>query len=485
MNRKYKDKGFRFDWFTVSYSTIIAWLLIIAVVIIVGFFIYLSYLKSPSPERKAERAIATAERLIAEIRELKPNQPFLTEEPLNPLLQAKRNKEEGDFAAALNNAEESQRLAQNVLDKIQQEKKGFQKAYLTSIEGSVQVKRKGTVDWIEGKERMALSSGDMVKTAANSTSHIMFFDGTSYILRASTLIAVHESYEDPFSRARKVLVKLDFGEVDLTTGKKNVPASTSAIASPTIQTTMGEDSKGIFSFNRDTAETSISIFKGTANLSAGEESIQIKSLEEVKINRNKEIASKRKVLPTPILLSPIHERQFLLKNPQESKFIFSWHGIEGAQSYNFEISHTSLFANPVLIRKGVKINRLELGGFDEGIYYWHVSAYALGKGESRFSNPHKFRIRKITKQIVSQDTTPPHLEVEKPIAFGNIFLIYGKTEPDALLTVNNKRADLESDGTFKDFIELYKVGKNELIIIAQDPSGNQTKVVKVVYIEEY
>jgi hypothetical protein len=68
---------------------------------------------------------------------------------------------------------------------------------------------------------------------------------------------------------------------------------------------------------------------------------------------------------------------------------------------------------------------------------------------------------------------------------GNIILIFGRTEPDVLLTINNKRVDVDSDGAFKDVIELHKLGKNTLIITAQDPSGNKQVLEKEVFITEY
>lgn len=481
--REYKES--RFDWFTVSYSKITAWILIAVVIIGGGLFYYFVVARSSSPEKKAEKEIAQAEALVAEIRSLRPHGKSLIEKPLETLEQAKKYKKERNFSSAISLAEDSQRLFQKILDEIKNEEKGVHKAYLTSIEGRIQVKRKGEVDWIEGKERMALSAGDLVKTGSNSISHIMFFDHTSYILRSNTLIAIQESYEDPFSRARNVLVKLDFGEVDLTTGKKNVPDSISTITSPNTLTVMGEESSGVLRFNRDTSVTSFALYKGSADLDAGGKKVVMKPLEKVNVDKNEKFFSKVKILPAPVLLEPVNERQFLFKNPISGKIAFIWHEVNGAESYNIEISRTSLFANPVLIKRGIKKNKLEVESFEEGVYYWHVSSYAPSMGVSQFSNVQKFRVRKTGTTFTSRDAIPPVLEIEELKVLGNIVLIFGQTEPDVLLTVNSKRVDVENDGTFKDVIELFRLGKNVLSIIAQDPSGNKTDIKKEVYIEEY
>jgi hypothetical protein len=480
-----KFKLGRFDWFTVSYSTIVAWIIIVIIVIGAGIFAYYFYLRNPSSEEQAQRAITKAEKLISEIRMQQAGRAITLDKPLEYLMEAKRFRDQGDFIQAKNLAEESQRHSQEILDSLRQGEEGEQRAYLTSVEGRIEVKRKGAVDWIEGKEGMALSAGDLVKTANNSTSHIMFFDHSSYILRPNTMIAVQESYEDPFSRTRRVTVKLDFGAVDLTTGKKNVPGSSSTIASPTTKAVMGEESNAALSFNQNSSVTSFSLYSGTADVNAGKKKIPIIPLEQIKIDKNEEVTSKVKILLAPLLLRPANEEQFLFENPEESRIDFIWQNIKEAQSYNLEISRTSLFSQPILLRRGIVENRFSLGNFTEGIYYWRVSSFSPGKGESRFSDANKFRIRKISRRLTSEDTTPPVLEVDELKVLGNIILIFGKTEPDVLLTINNKRVDVDSDGTFKDVIELHKLGKNKLIITAQDPSGNKEVLEREVYITEY
>jgi hypothetical protein len=480
-----KYKLGRFDWFTVSYSTIIAWIFIVIIIIGAGIFAYYFYVRNPSPEEQAERAITKAEKLISEIRTEQAGRATSLDKPLEYLMEAKKFRDQGNFIQAKRLAEESQKYSQEILDSFRQGEEGEQRAYLTSVEGRIEVKRKGAVDWIEGKEGMPLSAGDLVKTASNSTSHIMFFDHSSYILRSSTMIAIQESYEDPFSRARRVTVKIDFGAVDLTTGKKNVPGSSSTIASPTTKAIVGEESNAALSFNQNSSVTSFSLYSGSANINAGNQKIPVAPLEEVKITKNETVSSKVKILLSPILLRPANEEQFLFENPEERSIDFIWQHIKEAQSYNLEISQTSLFAQPILVRRGISENKFSLGNFSEGIYYWRVSAFASGRGESKFSDIYKFRIRKISKRLSSEDTTPPVLEVDELKVLGNIILIFGKTEPDVLLTINNKRVDVDSDGAFKDVIELHKLGKNTLIITAQDPSGNKEVLEKEVFITEY
>jgi len=75
---------------------------------------------------------------------------------------------------------------------------------------------------------------------------------------------------------------------------------------------------------------------------------------------------------------------------------------------------------------------------------------------------------------------PPKLVISPPQQMGNLFLIFGKTDPGAIVTVNAEPADVESDGSFKKTITIDREGYATLVIKAVDASGNETvKPVKV------
>ncbi len=58
--------------------------------------------------------------------------------------------------------------------------------------------------------------------------------------------------------------------------------------------------------------------------------------------------------------------------------------------------------------------------------------------------------------------------------------IEGQTEPDAFLTLNGQIIDVKEDGTFVYTYTLQNSGWNDLNFLAEDPSGNKTKVTKRV-----
>ncbi|TKJ33578.1 hypothetical protein CEE39_03600 [bacterium (candidate division B38) B3_B38] len=486
MNKKYKATRLGIDWFTVTYKSLIIWSIIICIILAVsGYFVYTAFFAKENLSKMAQKEISKAEGLINRIRKWQPQRKELVEEPLNLLAHAREAHRQQQFEESIALAQESQSLSSQTLKELEAEESSERQAYFTALEGDVKRRLRGEVEWLPSKIRMTLKPGDMVKTGVSSSAQIMFFDGTTYVIEANSLIVIQESFEDPFSNERRVSVKLDSGKVDLSTPRKNVPTSASAITSSTTRAVLGETSRAAMSFEPQLKETVLEVYNGSAEVSTGKNKLTVGSLEKVTIDAKRRLASRGKLLPSPQLIVPVYDRQFIDKDPEKLKITFTWEEVSEAAEYTLQISRSSLFANPYLIRAHMKRNSIGLDGFAEGTYYWRVAAVRPNGEQSSFSNYYKFRLRSLIRRIQSGDITPPKLIVDEPIAFGNIFLISGKTEAGVLLTVSNQRIDVEDDGTFKDFITLYKEGRNELIIIAQDPSGNIEVVKKVVYVEVY
>jgi Glucodextranase, domain B len=81
------------------------------------------------------------------------------------------------------------------------------------------------------------------------------------------------------------------------------------------------------------------------------------------------------------------------------------------------------------------------------------------------------------------DGAPPELTVFAPQQMGNLFLIYGQTEPGAIVTVNAEPADVEPDGSFKKTITVERDGAATLVVKSVDASGNETVRRVRVFVE--
>lgn len=82
--------------------------------------------------------------------------------------------------------------------------------------------------------------------------------------------------------------------------------------------------------------------------------------------------------------------------------------------------------------------------------------------------------------------SPPKIRVESPIegqkVSGNSVLVFGTTEADAKITVNNQPVLVDSDGKFSVDIEVTK-DTAEVIIMAESRSGKTSKVTRGIQTE--
>ena len=84
-----------------------------------------------------------------------------------------------------------------------------------------------------------------------------------------------------------------------------------------------------------------------------------------------------------------------------------------------------------------------------------------------------------------EDTTPPELNINPPQQLGHMFIFEGSTEVSATITINGEKVELDADGHFRKTVEIFTVGRNDIIIVAVDPSGNRTERRERVFVEDF
>ncbi len=70
-------------------------------------------------------------------------------------------------------------------------------ARFVNIEGSVQVKFSGTLQWVSADRGVVLNKSDLVRTGSGSSAEVRFFDGTVFQIRPDSLVTIEETSEDP------------------------------------------------------------------------------------------------------------------------------------------------------------------------------------------------------------------------------------------------------------------------------------------------
>jgi len=343
-------------------------------------------------------------------------------------------------------------------------------ARFTQIEGSVKVKAVGTFEWISADTKMVLKKNDLVRTGTGSAAEITFFDGTVVHVRPDSLITIEETSEDPSTKQRRVAWHVSSGEVNFQTVRKNVPGSATEISTPTVRGTLGENAAANIRV-AEGGDSDIRLFRGTAKTETKTgQKVDLKANEALKVDAGGKAGAKVSLPPTPTLMVPQHQTEISYLDPAKATTLFVWKPLAEAASYHLLVDSTPYFNRPFVDRKGIKDLQQEIRGLEEGKYYWKVAAADKDGVEGSFTEFWRFTVTK-PKQAQGSGGAPPPLTIDMLDVRAQIVQVKGRTEPGASVSVNGQRVDVQSDGSFNEFITLEKLGRQVVVIRATGLNG--------------
>ena len=457
--------GSDIDWFVIPIQRIRQMGLIFAVALVVGGVGYFLYTRTQrTPEQKARTEIASASQLLT-----RASAAQGAGRPGSHVAQARDalRTAETAFAArrfeeAFRSAVESQSYSRRALGGAGTEETGD--ASFISIEGDVSMQSAGRSTFEPARQRQALFDGDFIKTGRNGSAEIMFADGTLYTLRPGSLFEVH----------RPSLAESAGSQVKIVSGVINVytAGSTSKIATDVATAAVDRDSRAALDVETG-QKTEITSFRGKTTVSTGAQTVVLNERERVSAAATGEITAKVQLPEAPQPLLPADNRIYDLKTGDQIDL--RWAAVPGASKYRLQIARTRLFV-PDTIEVDLN-NRTETYAVvrvsREGSYFWHVATINKDGVSSDWSAVRRFKMLAEMPRV-GANAPPPPLTVSPPQQMGNLFLIFGKTDPGATVTVNGETADLDADGTFRKTITIDRDGYAMLIVKAADASGNET-----------
>jgi hypothetical protein len=299
----------------------------------------------------------------------------------------------------------------------------------------------------------------------------MFSDGTLYTLRPGSLFEVRRPAA---SEATGSGAKVVSGAINVYTS-----GSTSNISTDAVTASVGKDSRVAVDVEKG-QKTELTTYRGRATVSTGQETVVVSERERVSAAVRSGTISAKIVIPeSPQPLLPTDNRIYDLKTGDQVDL--RWSAVPTAVRYRLQISRSRLFVpdatevdldNRTETYAVVKVSR-------EGSYFWHVAAITSDGVTSDWSPVRRFKMLTEPPRV-GANTNPPPLTVSPPQQMGNLFLIFGRTDPGASVTVNGELADVATDGSFKKTITIDRDGYAMLIVKAADPAGNETvKRIKV------
>ena len=341
-------------------------------------------------------------------------------------------------------------------------------AQFTALQGSVKVKPVGSVEWVNADLVRALQKNDLVRTAAGASAEIRFFDGTMVQVRPDSLITIEESSEDPSTRRRRVAVKMESGQVAYQTGRRNVAGSSTEVATPTLRVVQGELAAGDIRVAQS-GDADVRQFLGTGQVqTAAGEHVDLASSQGLRVSSAGRAGPKRVLPSAPTLLAPPHQAEISYPNLATATTLLAWKPVQEAIAYRVVLDYSLSFNRPLVDQRGVRGSSWELHGIDAGNYFWRVAALGEGQVEGEFSEPSRFTVVPAAR---SGAPTPPSLSIETLDVRLNILQVKGRTAPGASVTVNGQAIEVQTDGSFGEFITLRRTGKQEVVIRATGAGG--------------
>jgi len=320
-------------------------------------------------------------------------------------------------------------------------------ARFASLEGSVQVKRAGTLEWIQATPAVLLRQNDLVRTGAGAAAEIRFADGTSFNVRPDSLITIEESSQNPLSRQQRVALSIQSGEANFQTAARDVPGSTT-ISTPTVRTTAERDTAGNIQV-ADSGATGLRIFRGQgeARTRSGQR-IALASNQGVNVDAAG-AAGPTMTLPTvPQLTAPSNGTDIAYPDLAQATTLLLWNAVPGASAYRVMVDFSPSFARPLYDRRTERPTQMELRALEAGVYYWRVAAVLPDGVEGGFSDLWRFTLAKAAPSAAS----PPPLVFEAAELKGNVLHVQGRTEPGANLSLDGVRLEVQADGSFNEFL---------------------------------
>ncbi len=422
-----RGRGYEVEWTTISYRTIA--LLVFLALMLIGFVVYLL---APSYFRQK------AKQLLAAISE-------------------SVGRTTGADAATTK-----------------------REAHFVNIDGNVRVRKAASLEWIRGDYNTSLERGDYVQTGSDGMARIIFADGTNYVVKPDSLVVVEESREDPVTKATRVAVQVSAGAVDLSTGRFEVPGSTSQVVFENAVANLAEESRAVVRNDPRNDVHEFTVQQGQAEVTRESSTVRLGQYDRVAFSAERPGLARSKVIAPPKLVSPPNMALTVSKDPKSTILDFAWEPVRGAAAYRLQVSPSGMFFNLVLDKKYAGRTSAKISGLEEGTYYWYVTSIDAKGNESQPGLPNRFNL---VQQV--EAASEVFLEVARIVQHGRVLEVVGRTEPGSMVIINNEQVfSIAADGTFRHFTSpLPKSGANQITITAQNRKGDTNTIRKKIVIE--
>ncbi len=334
-------------------------------------------------------------------------------------------------------------------------------ARLSDRQGAVEGQRPRDLAWSGRNLNAILIEEERVRTLSRSTAQITFRDASRLRLNANSQAVIQRMRHDPLSRRQEAKVSLVEGDFYALLASDN-NRKQFKVELPNVDAQI--DSGNFWVQHDGTSAKFANYDDRKVNISSKGTNLELGRNEGATVREGEAPSDKFDVLSAPALLTP-GENEIVYK----AKFPLQWRAVDQADGYWLEIASDPTFDRMVHSRWGLLEPVFEEDEFAPGVYYWRVAALDSTGVPGARTGASRFEVR--------IDTVPPYLRINGPdpevIIRKATVTVTGESEPDAAVTVNGERADVDAQGRYSLAITP-RPGDNRVLVVATDPAGNAT-----------
>lgn len=314
-------------------------------------------------------------------------------------------------------------------------------AELITYEGDVRIIRAATRETIVVTRPTYVSAGDTIQTQNDGRAQIKMIDGSILYIRPNSTVVIRDS--SSIFGGTDVRVTLDDGQINVKT-EDQTENTQNVVELNESENRLLPQTDASFKTGEQGGEIRIS--RGNVETNVGGEKTILQGDEFAAINNGK-IASKEKLLSAPKLLSPTSADFIQTTSRGTADASFRWQNTESVSiaKYHLQASTSAFFAaDSILVeRDSLSGAGFSFGDIAPGIYYWRVRATAVSGQTSDWSEPQKFSV---VKNSSNKAIDANEWRVEA--MGGNIYRIYGRTQPGATVRSAGRDTFAAADGSF-------------------------------------
>ncbi|HUK30750.1 MAG TPA: FecR domain-containing protein [Candidatus Acidoferrum sp.] len=342
-----------------------------------------------------------------------------------------------------------------------------------NLDGAVQVKKVNSVSWSNASLGITLDKGDVIQTGPDGIAKLAFPDGTTYTVKADTLVVVEENSIGR-DHATNVSVRVSSGAVDLSTPTWDSPGSKAQVKVADATASMNQNTRAAVRSEAGGTQGEVTVVTGAAQVQQGNQTVSLDKWQKASITTGGNL-TKTNVLGPPDLVAPLNLQPLIEPDAKQASIHFEWKKSEEAMEYVLHISSNSTF-NTMAVSKHTSGTGVDVTGLDAGEYFWNVVAIGANKQESEPSDTYKFTL------VTQGKGQGMLLTLDEPVLHGNVVEIIGRTEPSAALIINGQHvADISPDGRFRFFTEPMTKGSHTIMVTGQNRrGGTNTQSVTIV-----